>query len=169
MRLAEALMDRSDLQRRIEQLRSRIQASARYQEGEDPAEDAAALLAEADEAVDRLAALVTRINLTNTAATLEDGTPLTAALARRDALRLRHGILTDAADAAAGRSGVYAQRQMRSELRQIAALPIREVRDRADDAARQLRELDARIQRANWEVELTGEAEPVGEAEATEG
>ncbi len=52
----------------------------------------------------------------------------------------------------------YAPRQMRSELRQISALPIREVRDRADDTARELRELDARIQRANWEVELAEEA-----------
>ncbi len=53
---------------------------------------------------------------------------------------------------------MYAQRQLRSELRLIAALPIREVRDRADDAAKELRELDARIQRANWEVELVEEA-----------
>ncbi|RIJ55701.1 hypothetical protein DZG02_15900, partial [Clavibacter lycopersici] len=59
--------------------------------------------------------------------------------------------------------GSYAPRQMRSELRQIAALPIREVRERADDTARELRELDARIQRANWEVEL------VGEPDGTEG
>jgi hypothetical protein len=160
MRLAEALMERSDLQRRVESLRSRIQASARYQEGEDPAEHAAALLVEAVETVDRLAGLVTRINLTNTAARLDDGTPLTSALARRDALRTRHGILVDAADAASGRGGggSYAPRQMRSELRQIAALAIREVRDRADDTARELRELDARIQRANWEVELVEEA-----------
>jgi hypothetical protein len=161
MRLAEALMERSDLQRRVESLRSRVQASARYQEGEDPAEDAAALLEEAVETADRLAGLVTRINLTNTAARLDDGTPLTSALARRDALRTRHGILVDAADAASGRGGgggSYAPRQMRSELRQIAALPIREVRDRADDTARELRELDARIQRANWEVELVAEA-----------
>lgn len=160
MRLAEALMERSELQRRVESLRSRIQASARYQEGEDPAEDAAALLEEAVETVDRLAGLVTRINLTNTAARLDDGTPLTSALARRDALRTRHGILVDAADAASGRGagGSYAPRQMRSELRQIAALPIRDVRDRADDTARELRELDARIQRANWEVELVDEA-----------
>ncbi|OUE19151.1 hypothetical protein BFL36_14005 [Clavibacter michiganensis] len=168
MRLAEALMERSDLQRRVESLRSRIQATARYQEGEDPAEDAAALLAEAIETVDLLAALVTRINVTNTAARLDDGTPLTSALARRDALRTRHGILTAAADAASGRAGGgmaagYAPRQMRSELRQIAALPIREVRERADDAARELRELDARIQRANWEVELV---EEVGGQEA---
>ena len=160
MRLAEALMERSDLQRRVESLRSRTQASARYQEGEDPAEDAAALLEEAVETVDRLAGLVTRINLTNTAARLDDGTPLTSALARRDALRTRHVVLVDAADAASGRGGggSYAPRQMRSELRQIAALAIREVRDRADDTARELRELDARIQRANWEVELVDEA-----------
>ena len=167
MRLAEALMERSDLQRRVESMRSRIQASARYQEGEDPAEDAEALLAEAIGTVELLAALVTRINLTNTAARLDDGTPLTAALARRDALRSRHAILTSAADAASGRTGGaaagYAPRQLRSELRQIAALPIREIRDRAYDAAKALRELDARIQRANWEVELVTE---VGTTEA---
>ena len=48
MKLAEALTARADLQRRIEQLRARITANARYQEGEEPAEDAAALLGEAE-------------------------------------------------------------------------------------------------------------------------
>ena len=40
VKLAEALAARADLQRRIEQLRSRISDNARYQEGEEPAEDA---------------------------------------------------------------------------------------------------------------------------------
>lgn len=43
MKLAEALALRADAARRAEQLRARIAASARYQEGETPAEDATVL------------------------------------------------------------------------------------------------------------------------------
>jgi hypothetical protein len=43
MKLAEGLALRADAMRRVEQLRARIAASARYQEGEEPPEDASAL------------------------------------------------------------------------------------------------------------------------------
>ncbi|MFE2770698.1 DIP1984 family protein [Microbacterium resistens] len=152
MRLAEALAARADLQRRIEQLRSRIATNARFQEGEEPAEDAGALLAEAEEALERLRDLIRRINATNTGLDLgADGT-MTGALAARDVLRLRHALLTEAAAAASGSNGLM--RQMRSELRQFPALPVAELRTRADDVARELRELDTRIQQANWTNDL---------------
>lgn len=152
MKLAEALALRADSRRRVEQLRARITANARYQEGEEPTEDSAALLTEADEALEQLEALIRRINRTNAATDLGPDGTMTEALARRDVLRLRHSVLTDAADAAAGRGGGY--RQLRSELRQISALPVAELRRRADGIAQQTRELDARIQQANWNVEL---------------
>nr|WP_245722562.1 DIP1984 family protein [Micromonospora matsumotoense] len=101
MKLAEALALRADAARRAEQLRARIVASARFQEGETPAEDAAALLAEVGGVLGELETLIRRINRTN-AATVVDGGTLTDALARRDVLRLRHGVVTSAADAAAG-------------------------------------------------------------------
>jgi hypothetical protein len=151
MQLAEALIERADLQKRIEQLRSRIESSARYQEGEEPAEDAALLLIDAERAIDDLAGLLLRINTTNAATTTSTGETITALLARRDALRLRHAVVTGAADAASGSNGY---RQLRSELRTIAALPAAELRARADDLARELRELDATVQRTNWEVTL---------------
>jgi hypothetical protein len=152
MKLAEALMTRADLQRRIEQVRSRIAANARYQEGEEPQEDAAALVAEVSEALDRVEELVVAVNLTNATVRLADGRTMTAALARRETLRTRHAVLSGAADAAQGQGGGY--RQMRSELRQISALPVVELRRRADDVARELRELDVEIQRTNWEADL---------------
>jgi hypothetical protein len=49
VKVAEALALRADAARRVEQLRARVAASARYQEGEAPAEDPAVLLAEAGE------------------------------------------------------------------------------------------------------------------------
>jgi len=154
MKLAEGLALRADAARRVEQLRSRIAGSARYQEGEEPPEDATALLAEAGAALDELQILIRRINRTNAAAEIgADGT-ITDALARRDVLRLRHAVVTTAADAAAGNSHGGIGRQLRSELKMLAALPVAGLRAQADEIARELRELDIRIQRANWEVDL---------------
>ncbi|MFJ6195075.1 DIP1984 family protein [Micromonospora sp. NPDC092111] len=152
MKLAEALALRADAARRAEQLRARIVASARFQEGETPAEDAAALLAEVGEVLGELETLIRRINRTN-AATGVDGGTLTDALARRDVLRLRHSVVTSAADAAVG-EGQRGFRQLRSELKMIPALPVAQLRSQADDLARQLREVDTLIQRTNWEVDL---------------
>ncbi|KAA2250180.1 hypothetical protein F0L68_39245 [Solihabitans fulvus] len=153
MKLAEALALRADATRRVEQLRSRVVGSARYQEGEVPAEDASALLTQVGEVLDELESLIRRINRTNAATPLDEGT-VTDAIARRDVLRLRHSVITSAADAAAGRDQRGVGRQLRSELMWLSALPVAELRDTADQLARQLRELDARIQRANWEVDL---------------
>jgi hypothetical protein len=56
---------RADAARRVEQLRVRIVGNARYQEGEELAEDAQTLLTEAGAALDDFEALIRRINRTN--------------------------------------------------------------------------------------------------------
>ncbi|MFE5513447.1 DIP1984 family protein [Streptomyces sp. NPDC056529] len=154
MKLAEALAERAEATRRVEQLRARVVDNARYQEGETPPEDAARLLAEADEVLDALEALIRRINRTNAAVAVEPDGTLTDALARRDVLRLRHSVVTAAADAAAGKGERGYGRQLRSELMVLSALPVAELRGRADALAREIREVDVRIQRTNWEVDL---------------
>jgi DNA repair exonuclease SbcCD ATPase subunit len=161
MKLAEALALRGDAQKRIEQLRSRIQSSARYQEGEEPAENAQALVEEVDAVLDELESLIRRINRTNAATAIDPGFTLTDAIARRDVLRLRRTLYVAAAEAATGRGqgpgmGV---RQMRSELRYLSALDVPALRERADDCARELRELDNRIQQTNWEVDLAEDSD----------
>jgi hypothetical protein len=152
MKLAEALAERADATRRVEQLRTRIAGSARYQEGEAPAEDASALLAEAEELLGQLESLIRRINRTNSQIVLDDGRTLTDALARRDVLRLRHSVVTGAAGAAAGDGRGY--RQLRSELKIIPALSVADLRAQADELGRQIREVDTLIQRTNWEADL---------------
>ncbi|OBG95250.1 hypothetical protein A5697_02180 [Mycobacterium sp. E3251] len=154
MKLAEALSLRADALRRIEQLRTRIVSNARYQEGEEPAEDAAALLTEVEGVLVEYEALIRRINRTNAATTIGTDGTLTDALARRDALRWRHHVLKSAADAAAGINQQGYSRQLRSELKMLSALTVADVRAQADQVARELRELDVRIQRSNWEVDL---------------
>jgi hypothetical protein len=155
MKLAEALALRAEATRRIEQLRGRIVDNARYQEGEEPAEDAASLLTQSSQACGELESLIRRINRTNASAQLGAGT-ITDAIARRDVLKLRHGLITAAADAAAGRERGW-NRHLRSELTFISALPVADLRAQADDVARSIRELDTDIQRTNWEVDLLDE------------
>lgn len=150
MLLAEALARRADLIARMNQLAARAVANARLQEGDVPAEDPTALLAEHDRLTGELAELVAAINRTNLAVEVAPGTSMTAALARRDQLRTLHRVRTSVADAASHR----ADRVTRSEVKYVPAVDVSTVRQAADDAARELRELDTRIQEVNWTSQL---------------
>jgi hypothetical protein len=156
MKLAEALAVRSDAQKRLAQVQARAVGVARYQEGEQPAESAVDLLAQARAITEQLEDLIRRINRTNSATELEPGVTITDAIARRDMLALRRKVVTSVADAASGSADRVQPwaRQLRSELRQITDVPVAALRQEADDLARQYRELDVRIQEANWATEL---------------
>ena len=149
MRLAEALQERAGLDRRIQKLRERLQCNAVVQEGERPAEDPQELLAELDGCIEELERLIARINLTNCRTELE-GESLTQLLARRDALKLRLGAYRDLAHSASqlGRRG------MRSEIKLLSAVNVRELQKQVDQIAKELRLLDNSIQAANWATEL---------------
>jgi len=151
MKLAEALAQRADLQTRYVQLGERARQSARYQEGEQPPEDATALLAQMDRVAARLEELIVRINIQNLATEVSPGLSMTAALARRDTLRRLQKSRADLADAAAKQPDRYA----RTELRSIPAVDVRALRDEADGYAKEARELDTLIQGINWTTEMT--------------
>lgn len=53
MKLAEALSNRADLQRRISQLKGRLKDSAKVQEGDTPAEDVETLFLELDSCLEK--------------------------------------------------------------------------------------------------------------------
>ena len=126
---------------------------ALYQEGEEPAENAQELLNQAQGIAARLEELIKVINRTNSATEIETGVTLTDALAERDVLKLRHSLLVAVADAASN-SGSQSRRQIRSELRYIPAVPVADLRSESDAVAKRLREIDTKIQRMNWEVDL---------------
>ena len=145
MKLAEALIERADVQRHLAQLQARLLQNAQYQEGESPAEDPAALLDEC-----RLHRLIVQINLANQRVTLADGTGMVVALAERERLKAEHAVLTKLADAATPEQSRYS----RSEIKMLAAVDIKELRRRADDTAKACRLLDIQIQQANWAEDL---------------
>jgi hypothetical protein len=146
MQLAEALIERADIQKRAEQLVQRLRMNAKTQEGEAPAEDPATLLTELLGDYDRLGVLIARIHRSNMAARLPDGRTLTDALAHREVLDLRLTALRSVTEAAS----IQQARQTRSELRYVSHLPVRELQARTDRLARERRELEALVQQANW-------------------
>lgn len=91
MKLAEALAERAAARTRLAELHGRLEASVLVQEGDEPAEDPAALLAEADRVLERLEHLVRPINATNAATPFDAGRTVTDAIAARDTLARRRG------------------------------------------------------------------------------
>ena len=150
MKLAEALITRADYQRRLEQLKQRLLRSAKVQQGDQPAEDPTVLLAEVERIADDLARLIQRINATNASTPLDKGMSIADAIAARDVLRLKQTLYRELAQAAT----VTQERFTKSEVKFRSSVVVADMHRRADDLAREHRELDARIQAANWQVEL---------------
>lgn len=150
MKLAEALILRADSQKRVEQLKQRLSTNARVQEGEAPAEDPKQLLSELDHLLRELETLVQKINRTNSSVQLQEGQTLSDALATRDILKLRRNAYANLAEAASVRHDRYT----RSEVKFISTVDVSALQKIADDLSKQYRELDSKIQTANWNTEL---------------
>ena len=149
MKLAEALQERADLNRRIEQLRYRLNNNVLVQEGEKPLEDPAALLEELESSFTRLEWLIARINLTNCAVKVE-GRSLTQLIARRDVLSLR----ADAYRRLVEEASQNTHRATRTEIKILSAVDVPALQRQADDASRELRLLDNTLQATNWTADL---------------
>jgi hypothetical protein len=150
VKLGEALTLRSQLQTRFVQLRDRLASSVFAQEGEAPPEDPAALLTELEQVAAQLEDLIARINKTNLATTIDDGRTVTDALARRDHLTILHAAFQKVASAASESQVRYGK----AEIKMIRTVDVADLRRRADDLAKERRELDAQIQESNWQTDL---------------
>lgn len=149
MKLAEALQERADLNRRIEQLRYRLNNNVLVQEGEKPLEDPAALLEELESSFTRLEWLIARINLTNCAVKVE-GRSLTELIARRDVLSLRAEAYRRLVEEASQNT----HRATRTEIKILSAVDVPALQRQADDASRELRLLNNTLQTTNWTADL---------------
>lgn len=149
MKLAEALILRADYQKRLLQIRQRLVRSATVQEGESPPENPQQLLVELEQVASDLVAIIQQINRTNSSTPFQ-GRTLADALAERDVLTIRTTAYREFATA-----GVVTQsRTTRSEVKFYSTFNVAEMQTQADQLARERRELDARIQEANWLTEL---------------
>ena len=149
MKLAEALNERADIQRRIAQLESRLIDNAKVQEGEEPAERPEDLLAELAGLFSRLEELMSKINWTNSQ-TIQEGHTMTQLLARRDCLTRKIGVLRSFLQSASA----TVSRATRSEIKIKSTVSVAKMQKQVDGLSKELRELDSAIQALNWTTNL---------------
>ena len=149
MSLAEALQMRADIKTRISQLHSRQNDNAKGQEGEAPAEDPLRLIELLNAECSAYEELIRRINLTN-AATVFEGETLTALLARRDTLSLELSIMRDFLQQASQRIDRYSK----TEIKILPTVDVTAMQKTVDAKSKKLRQLDAAIQKLNWNTML---------------
>ena len=150
MKLAEALLLRADLNKKLASLRERINRNAIVQEGETPKEKVEDLLAEATSALEEQQKLVRTINTANESTKLADGRLLADVLALRDTLIAQHSLLNTAIAATHKDVDRYSQR----EIKWIAQIDVASLQKQADDLSRKIREVNVTVQAANWHIEI---------------
>ena len=149
MKLAEALNQRADLQKRIAQLKERLSNNVKVQEGDQPAENPEDLFSELSNSLKELETMIVRINKTNQE-THWNGKTLTEMIAAKDVLSMHLSTLRSVLDAANVRSDRYS----RNEIKFVRTIDVNLLQKRVDDLSRDLRELDSRLQQANWTTDL---------------
>ena len=149
MKLAEALQERADLNRSIEQLKSRLNNNALVQEGETTAENPEQLKRELDGALERLTYLITHINLTN-CETKVNGQTLTELIAKKDTLTLKIALYKGIVHTASQ----TAYRARGTEIKIKATVSVADWQSEINKLAKELRLLDNKLQETNWHTDL---------------
>ncbi len=149
MKLATALSERADLQRRISELGGRLNNNARVQDGEKPSEDPQELLTELNKNFERLEELIARINRTNNNTKSGDVT-LTDLIAKRDCLKQKIGIMRSFLNTASEKVSRYSK----TEIRILSTVSVSDLQKEVDRLSKELRETDETIQGLNWTTDL---------------
>ena len=150
MKVAEALSIRKDLQKRIQQIRRRLEDNVKIQEGDEPAENPEELMKELDDCLNKLEDLMLRINQTNLQTVSSTGKTVTQLMAEKDVLTMRISVLRDTYDSASSQR----ERYSRSEIKIVTVVDVKQLSKQIDEYATKLRKLDVEIQALNFQTEL---------------
>lgn len=146
MKLAEALLLRADLMKKIEHLQNRITPVLIVSDDKLPQENPDKLMAQLRKAIQDLETLIIRINKTNNETYIEGEGFLMEALAKRDSLKILSEKL---------RYIRYAAQINNSGDKNLkTTIDIKNLQIEMDQTGRAFREIDSKIQEINWLTEL---------------
>ena len=146
MKLAEGLLLRADLMKKIEHLQNRIRPVLIVSDDKLPQEDPDKLLAQLRKAIQDLESLVIRINKTNNETNVEGEGILMEALAKRDSLKMLSERLRNIRHAA--------QINNSGDNNLKTTINIKKLQNEMDQTGRAFREIDSKIQETNWLTEI---------------
>jgi hypothetical protein len=150
MKLAEALILRSDYQKRVEQLKNRLFQNVRVQEGDQPNEEPKMLVEELTELLVKLKKLIQDINRTNLHTKFDKSQSLADALTNRDLIGQERKIYSELIEQATERHDRYS----RSEIKYVTIIHIKETQKHVDELSQKYRLLEVKIQELNWKTDL---------------
>lgn len=142
MKLAEGLLLRADLMKKIEHLQNRIMPVLIVSDDRLPQEDPNKLLAQLRKTIQDLEILIIRINKTNNVTIVEGEGLLMEALAKRDSLKLVSEKLRNI------RRSAQIFNTGDSNLK--TTINIEKLQIEIDQAGRAFREIDSKVQEINW-------------------
>ena len=149
MKLAEALLTRADLQKKIAQLKNRMVQNVKVREGEEPAESVEKLLEEFNNANSALESLIKRINKTNAQTSFKDGTIIDS-IVYRDCLSTKIKAYRDLYEAAVSKS----ERFHLQEIKYMRCVDAAKLQKDIDELSRLYRSIDTSLQEVNWYTDL---------------
>ena len=150
MKLAEALIERAEIQKKNGQLIKRINNCAKIQEGDLPPEKHEELIAVYETNMTRFLELIQRINETNNRTPFDGKANITDAIAQRDCIGLRIKAYREFYESATAKD-----RYSRNEIRTIRCIDPGEMQRNIDMLSKAYREIDTKLQALNWTVELS--------------
>ena len=150
MKLAEALLLRSDLQKKLLSLQQRIHKNVLVQDGDTPSENPEQLIDEAVLVNKQLFQLIQKIHQTNAQAQANNGKALLDILNQRDQLTAEHRIIQQAIDNTQKDTDRYSVR----EIKWIKAVSVSKLQKQADEISQSLRLINLEIQASNWQIDL---------------
>ena len=151
MKLAEALIKRSDLKNKAEEIKKRLSQNIKVQEGEEPIEEAKTLFYQYNTLMDELETIAQRINKTNALTKFEDITIIDA-ITKRDCFKVKIATYRDMIEKASKlRDSSFGREEATKYVR---CVDINELQKQTDDMSRQFRQLDTKIQGLNWMTDL---------------
>jgi len=149
MKLAEALIERAELQKKNAQLLSRITSNVMVQEGDTPAEQPEELIAEYEQNMKRLLFLVQNINKTNDTIPFENGT-IADAIAQRDNLKSKISVYRSIYEAAT----IKQERYNANEIKFVRCIDAKALQHTINQLSKEYREIDTKLQGLNWTVDF---------------
>jgi DNA repair ATPase RecN len=152
MKLAEALIERAELQRQNRTILHHIEENVRLPEDEEPTAAVEKLMRQYEANMHRLSELIRRINKTNCMTEMAGGT-ITDAIARRDCLASNISAYTDIYENVTS----HAHDRFRdgeTRVKYVRHLNSDELKDKIDGLSKEFRLLDTELQGKNWTTEL---------------
>ena len=150
MKLAEALLIRSDMQKKLAQIKGRIRNNVKVQDGDTPSEDPNTLMIDASQIITELSVLIERIHRTNAIAKTDTGQSMLTLLVERDTLEMHHKLLIETIEATASETDRYSHREIKWNI----MVSVAGLQKQADDIAMKLRKINIVIQANNWQIDL---------------